>query len=610
MIRIGQLKLHIGHTEQDLWKKAARQLKVNPRLLKDVQIRRRSIDARQKPELFYVYTVDVVLDVSQKSEENIVRHSRNPNAAIAKDVRYALPSTAIAQSGQYALPSATIAKDARHASPSATIAKDTQHALPSATIAKDARHALPSAAIAKDEKCALPSAFPSSGAERLLHRPLIVGSGPAGLFCAYALALCGYAPTIVERGKPVRERERDVASFWEGQPLDPESNVQFGEGGAGAFSDGKLNTLVKDEKGRGRFVLETFVSCGAPEQILYDAKPHVGTDVLSVVIEALRHKILDAGGQFLFGTCLTGLEWELRGEHRQVAQALCRQGTQTLPMPAEAVVLAIGHSARDTFQMLEGLGIAMEPKPFAVGLRVEHPQRMVDEIQYGAEGAKMLGAAPYKLTSSPKGERGVYSFCMCPGGYVVNASSEAGRLAINGMSYSGRDGANANSAILVTVNPRDFLGEGPLSGVRLQRQLEEKAFSMGNGKIPQQLYGDFKLGRESGDYGSFASQTKGAASFAPLHELLAPEIGRAFVRGMEDFDKRMPGFGRYDCILSGVESRSSSPVRILRDGHFESDMGGLYPCGEGAGYAGGILSAAMDGLKVAEAIVGRYAPPT
>ena len=428
-------------------------------------------------------------------------------------------------------------------------------------------------------------------------RVSVVGAGPAGLFAAYVLALSGAAPVVFERGASVEERVKDVEEFWERGVLNPESNVQFGEGGAGTFSDGKLNTLVKDKYGRNRFVLETFVKFGAPEEILYESKPHVGTDVLSLIVSSMRKEIISLGGQFRFHSKVTGFsveEGQLKG--------LWINGEEFFE--TENCVLAAGHSARDTFEVIKNLGAAMEAKSFAVGLRVEHPQEMIDVSQYGRSSVGTpLPVSPYKVTHKAGNGRGVYSFCMCPGGYVVNASSEPGRLCVNGMSYSGRNSRNANSAIIVTVDPGDFGGEGPLAGVEFQRRLEKKAYELCKGKIPQQLYGDFMCNRTSRDYGEFESCFKGKAAFGNLRELFDDSISEAFCEGMEAFGRKIKGFDRADAILSGIESRTSSPVRILRDESYQSNISGIFPCGEGAGYAGGITSAAMDGIKVAEGVI-------
>lgn len=443
----------------------------------------------------------------------------------------------------------------------------------------------------------------AAGEEKLSHPPVVIGAGPAGLFCAYLLAKEGYAPILVERGCPVEKRQEAVEHFWKTGVLDPESNVQFGEGGAGTFSDGKLNTLVKDKFGRNRFVLETFVRFGAPEDILYVGKPHIGTDVLCRVVENMRKEILRLGGTVRFQTKVTDVRIA-----DGALQEICLNEQEWLPV--SAAVFAIGHSARDTFSMLYGQKIPMQAKSFAVGFRVEHPQSMINDSQYGTRADhSLLPVAPYKVTHQASNGRGVYSFCMCPGGYVVNASSERGHLAVNGMSYRNRGSQNANSAIIISVTPEDFPDAGhPLSGVEFQRRLEKKAWELGDGCVPQQLLADFEADRESIGYGEFESCLKGKHAFANLRPILTESMNEAFLEGMHAFGRKIKGFDRKDCILSGVESRTSSPVRIMRDEGFESEIRGCYPCGEGAGYAGGIMSAAMDGLKVAEAILKKYHP--
>ena len=451
--------------------------------------------------------------------------------------------------------------------------------------------------------------FPVSGYKGK-KRPVIIGTGPAGLFCGYMLAEAGFRPILLERGKPVEERTKDVNTFWETGDLNPESNVQFGEGGAGTFSDGKLNTLVKDKYGRNRKVLSLFAEAGAPEEILYDHRPHIGTDVLCRVVSNLRKAIQNKGGEVRFGAKVTDFEIE---KDRITGVII----NKTERLGAEYVILAPGHSARDTFSVLYKKGIAMEPKAFAVGLRVEHPQKMINVSQYGeevkAEEEKILGSAPYKVTAKASDERGVYSFCMCPGGYVVNASSEPGRLAVNGMSYSKRDGKNANSAVIVSVTPQDYGADHPLAGIDFQRRLEEKAFETGNGSIPVERYGDFRAAvtghREEESCGDrvsipddFAPCIKGKWAYRPVHQLLPEPLNTAFVEGMEQFGRMIKGFNDRNVLIEGVESRTSSPVRILRDGKMQASVKGLYPCGEGAGYAGGITSAAMDGIRVAEEV--------
>ena len=445
-----------------------------------------------------------------------------------------------------------------------------------------------------------PYEFPSPGETPLLHSPVIVGSGPAGLFCGWYLAKAGYCPIILERGEEAEKRQKTVENFWKNGVLDPESNVQFGEGGAGTFSDGKLNTLVKDPYGRNHEVLKRFVAAGAPEEIIYQQKPHLGTDVLVGIVEKMRHEIEEMGGKFCFRSKVTDLifenstlkEIEINNDKR---------------IPAQVCVLAPGHSARDTFEMLQKRGVYMEPKSFAVGLRIEHPQEMINMDLYGEPENELLGAASYKVTHKCANGRGVYSFCMCPGGYVVNASSEPGRLAVNGMSYQARDSRNANSAMIVTVTPEDFPDKGVLGGVEFQRDLEKKAWKLGEGKIPVQLFGDFCKNQASEALGEVTPCMKGEYILTNVRSVLPKAVGDSIEEGVRAFGKRISGFDREDALLSGIESRTSSPVRIVRDQELTANMAGIYPCGEGAGYAGGITSAAMDGIKVAETVCRKYA---
>lgn len=547
MIRINQVKVKINHNSEQLKKKAAEMLHIPSGDILDVIIRRQSIDARKKPEIFYSYT----LDLRVKDEAGVLKKAQNREGQIVR---------------------------------------------------------------VEEKKYT----FPLSGQQKLKHPVVVVGMGPAGLFCAYFLAMNGYPVILLERGKMVEQRSRDVEEFWKTGLLNPESNVQFGEGGAGTFSDGKLNTLVKDKDGRNLAVLETFVKFGAKGSICYEAKPHIGTDVLINVVRNMRNEIVRLGGTVRFESKMTGLCIE----NNAVCGVVVNENEK---IACEQVVLAIGHSARDTFYMLYDEKIPMEAKSFAVGLRVEHPQKMIDRCQYGFSDAKNPGAAPYKLAAKGRNGRSVYSFCMCPGGYVVNASSEENALAVNGMSYSGRNGKNANSAIIVAVTSEDFGSPHPLAGIEFQRNLEKKAFVLGNGKIPVQRFGDFKRavsGALSNDclentLSAAASscedfviepQSKGNTEWADVSQILPKECNEAFIDGMEAFGKQIDGFDRADTILSGVESRTSSPVRILRDENMESTLHGLYPCGEGAGYAGGITSAAMDGIRVAEQIARTFHP--
>lgn len=546
MLRINQVKMKTGHTEEQLFRKTAELLHIPVQELLELKIIRQSIDARRKPEIFYSYS----LDVKVKNEAKVLHKFKGRENQVS-----------VQQSAAYS--------------------------------------------------------FPKPGIKRSRFPVVIVGMGPAGLFCGYFLALHGYRPILLERGKCVEERRKDVEEFWKGGQLNPESNVQFGEGGAGTFSDGKLNTLVRDREGRNGAVLETLVKFGAKKSICYEAKPHLGTDVLKDIVRNMRNEIVRLGGEVRFKSLVTDLEikdFEVTG--------VIINGEERLP--CSQLVLACGHSARDTFSMLYERKIPMEAKAFAVGLRVEHPQSMINKSQYGTETPGSLGAAPYKVTAKGRNGRGVYSFCMCPGGYVVNASSEAGRTAVNGMSYSRRDGINANSAVIVAVTPEDFGSPHPLAGVEFQRRLEEKAWELGQGKIPAQRYGEFraqvlrKAGNKQNDEsgteawreadGKIEPQCKGAYVWADLSGLLPGECSEAFIDGMESFGRQIKGFDRPDTVLLGVESRTSSPVRIDRDETLQSKVRGLYPCGEGAGYAGGITSAAMDGLRVAEQIAAEFAP--
>ncbi len=574
MIRIQQIKQKPGEDTAKLVKEAAKILKVSEKEIKQLHIVKRSLDARKKPELVYSYVVDVEIE-----KEDAVCKRAKKNA----DGRLMLNGHAITKEKPFVY---------RFPIKKCHAATDKQGTRPGA-----------------EGDSTSSGAFIQEG-----NRPVIIGMGPAGLFAAYFLAQAGFRPILLERGKCVEERQKDVEHFWENGVLNSESNVQFGEGGAGTFSDGKLNTLVKDKYGRNKEVLRLLVKFGAPEDILYDAKPHVGTDILRDVVRNMRNEIIAMGGEVRFQSKVT----ELITEKGNVSGVVIN-GVETIP--ANAVILAVGHSARDTFSMLLERNVPMEAKPFAVGFRVEHSQQMMNESQYGT-GNEHMPAAAYKVAAKTSDGRGVYSFCMCPGGYVVNASSEEKRLCVNGMSYSGRNGRNANSAIIVAVSPDDF-GTEPLSGVEFQRRLEENAYKAGNGKVPVQTYHSFKsmfLGAKevsqnsdfvlesirdlSPDAGAtFDPAIKGNYTYADLTHILPEVINKGLIEGMEQFAKDIKGFNRPDTLFSAVESRTSSPVRIVRDNDtLQSEIKGLYPCGEGAGYAGGITSAAMDGIKVAEAV--------
>jgi len=431
----------------------------------------------------------------------------------------------------------------------------------------------------------------------------IIGAGPAGLFCGLILAKAGLNPVIVERGSSVEKRKSDVDKFWNSGKLNPDSNVQFGEGGAGTFSDGKLNTLVKDKMGRNRYVLETFVANGANKDILYDAKPHMGTDVLVDVIHNMREEIIKYGGKFLFDTKLEEINYKFNK-----IESIRLSGAIEGIFNCDYICLAIGHSARDTFKMLYDSKVNMTGKQFAVGLRIEHLQDEINKVQYGFNyKGEYEGIEPcaYKVTANLDNGRGVFSFCMCPGGYVINASSEEGMLAINGMSDNARDSINSNSAIIVTVGEKDFDINDPMAAIEFQRELERKAYEIGKGNIPIQVYGDYKNNTTSDKLGSVKPTGKCRTSFANLRELFSDDINNSIVEGIEEFGRKIKGFDNEDALLSGVESRTSSPVRILRNKEMISNIDNLFPCGEGAGYAGGIMSAAMDGMKVAEAMINK-----
>lgn len=527
MIRIDQIKININIVNQneELLSNIKKLLQVSS--ISEYEIVKKSIDARKKPDLYYVYSVNVNIP----DEQRIIKKCKCKSARILQEKVYSWPT-----------------------------------------------------------------GKPSS------YRPVIVGMGPAGLFCAYKLALAGARPIICERGYDVDKRTESVEKFWQTGLLDTTSNVQFGEGGAGTFSDGKLNTLVNDKFGRNKEVLKIFVKNGANPEILYDSKPHIGTDILKTVVKNMRNEILAAGGEVHFGRQLTNIEYL----DNNIVNAYFNDGDC---ITTDALVLAIGHSARDTFEMLYKMNIPMEAKPFSVGLRVQHSQKMIDARQYGQDNLdKNLPASPYKLTYNTDDKRGVFSFCMCPGGYVVNASSEENMLAINGMSYSKRDSNVANSAIIITVNPSDFENDSPLGGIAFQRRLESEAYRLGSGCIPYESYSDYKASVTSNstilnDEGKdLLTAFKGKSKYSAVNKIMPDYLNELFINGMESFDKVIPGFADNNVVVAGIESRTSSPVRIIRDHKCRSIHPAVYPCGEGAGYAGGITSAAMDGMLIAEEI--------
>ena len=517
MIRIRQIKVNID--SDDLREKVVKRLKVNSSDIKDIKINKRSIDARNKPKVYYTYEVDVKVN----NEDEILKRIKDKDIFKTKNDSYKFKVDKID----------------------------------------------------KNKKI------------------VIIGSGPAGLFTAYMLTSNGYKVTLIERGEKTEDRVNTVNKFWENGILNTESNVQFGEGGAGTFSDGKLNTLIKDKYGRIKKVLEVFVKCGAPSEILYDSKPHIGTDILVKVVKNMRELIISNGGVFHYNTCLTDIEIK---DNKVIGITVNNQDY----ISCNTLVLALGHSARDTFKMLYNKGINMDSKPFAVGVRIMHNQSMIDNAQLGRCD---LGAQSYKLTYKSKSGRGVYTFCNCPGGYVVNASSENGLTAINGMSNYKRDSGISNSAIIVTVNNKDF-GESVFSGMEFQRKLESITYKIGNGLIPIQLYKDYKDNKVSTSFKSIKPIFKGNYKFSNINDIFSGSINDALKEGIDYFNTKIKGFNSDDTVLAAVESRTSSPIRIIRDENFEANIKGIYPIGEGAGYAGGIVSAAVDGIKAFEKIAG------
>ncbi len=438
--------------------------------------------------------------------------------------------------------------------------------------------------------------------EPLTSRPIVVGFGPCGIFAALVLAQMGFKPIVLERGKAVRERTKDTWGLWRKHTLNPESNVQFGEGGAGTFSDGKLYSQIKDPKHYGRKVIAEFVKAGAPEEIRYVSKPHIGTFRLVGVVEAMRHEIEALGGEIRFEQRVTDVLIE-EGAKAKHIRGVVLAGGETLR--SDHVVLALGHSARDTFEMLHTRGVFMEAKAFSIGFRIEHPQSLIDKARLGPNaGNPLLGAADYKLVHHAKNGRSVYSFCMCPGGMVVAAASEPNRVVTNGMSQYSRNERNANAGIVVGITPEDYPG-GPLAGIELQRALESHAFELGGGnyEAPGQLVGDFLAGKPSTQLGSVEPSYQPGVRLTDLASCLPDYAIEAIREALPAFDQQIKGFSMQDAVLTGVETRTSSPLRITRGEDYQSlNVKGLYPAGEGAGYAGGILSAGVDGIRVAEAV--------
>ena len=537
MLRINQIKISIKDIldltrEQEialLSKKASKILKGSK--IQALTIIKKSIDARDKQNLLYIYSVDVICE----DEKNILKKVHNKDIMLTNSKKYQFP-------------------------------------------------------------------FHCTNSKSL--SPVIIGAGPAGYFCGLYLARAGFKPIIIERGKTVEERMLDVEAFWSGKkPINPSSNVSFGEGGAGTFSDGKLNTGIKDKNNRIEAVLSDFVSFGASEDITYLNKPHIGTDVLCTVMSNMRNEIIRLGGEIQFQT--TFVDYKRTSDSIKIC---LESNNERYTYDTNALILAVGHSARDTFHMLNNNKLSMEQKAFALGVRIEHKQAMINESQYGTSiEAKKLPAADYKMTYRSTEGRSVYSFCMCPGGFVVNASSNDEQAVVNGMSNHGRNEENANSAIVVNVTPDDFCAEGfdandVLAGVKFQEKYEKLAFLEGKGCIPVQLFKDFEANKTSTSISDIQPNIKGKYRLSNLKNCLPAYVNNAIIEAVHAYAKKLHGFDKPEAVLSGIESRTSSPVRIIRNEQFMSDTIGIFPCGEGAGYAGGITSAAVDGIKVAEAV--------
>ena len=524
MILVRNLKLRPDEPLECLPKLAAKKLRIEPAEIRDWKLVKRSLDARKKPEIFFVCSLALSV---RGDEAKLLARLRDRDVLPYEEPVYEIPTVSAPET-----------------------------------------------------------------------RPVVVGFGPAGMFAALLLSLAGARPIVLERGQDALTRKAAVEAFRAGGPLDPENNVQFGEGGAGTFSDGKLNTGTHDR--RISFVLRQFFLHGAPENVVYDAKPHIGTDVLVDVVQNFRKTVLAHGGEIRFGSRAERLI--LRDG--AVAGVEVRGPDSLYELPCERLILAIGHSARDTFVALHEQGVSMEAKAFSMGVRIEHKQEQIDLAQYGRERGS-LPAADYALNVHLPDGSSAYTFCMCPGGEVFAAASEAGGVVTNGMSYSKRDGENANAALLVTLHPEDFPEDDVFSGLRWQREIEQAAFACGGGdyRAPAQLSGDFLAGRPSKGPGAVAPSYRPGVVWCDLHELLPERITKVLEQAIPALGKKLRGFDDPDAVLTAPETRSSSPVRILRGEACEAPIRGLYPCGEGAGYAGGITSAAVDGLRCAESVL-------
>ena len=517
MIRVRQVKVSILEDNIDTLKKnILSKLKTNNEI-KNIKIVKKSIDARDKENIYYVYEVDI--DINDKN----IKFNNDVFIAPKEEYKYEI-----------------------------------------------------------------------TGEKNMKERPIIVGTGPSGLFLGYMLSINGYKPILIERGEKVEDRVKTIEEFWKSNKLNKNSNIQFGEGGAGTFSDGKLNTLVKDKDFKMKKVFEIFVENGAPKEILYESKPHIGTDKLIEVVKNIRNKIINNGGEFRFNTCLT----DINIENNRVKSIIVNNNEE---IECDNLILALGHSARDTFRMLNEKGIEMVSKPFALGIRIQHKADLINKAMYG-KYYNILPTASYKLTYKAKDNRGVYSFCMCPGGYVVNSSSEDKKLVINGMSNYKRDSKNSNSAIIVTVDSNDY-GKELFDGIKFQEKLEEKAYKLGNGLIPSQNYIDFKNNKISNSL-EIEPEFKGNYCLSNINDILPDYICNDLKEGIEYFSKIIKGYN--SGIVSAVESRTSSPIRIIRDDNYMTNIKGIYPIGEGAGYSGGITTSAMDGIRCFEKIIKIY----